>query len=413
MTAYQQKQLRKSIYIPKCVRGEITNLAASQKIGVSIPSVLQLKKRYREKGELAFIRANKGHPAYNKKYDDLFINHILELHDTYYKDSPYRAFWRCLRDIEKIIIPYNSLRYILKSRNVKSCKQYKTHKKPKHESRIERACTGELLQMDASKHDWFMNGTYTNLHGGIDDARHIVTGLYFCDNECRLGYNEVLKQTFKNYGIMRAVYIDRHSSFVATPRHKTLEERLQHEKDSNTHFNDLCKKLNIEVILALSAEGKGRIERLWGTLQDNLPYIFRRLNIQDNQSANEFLKSWLPKFNKEFSVTARSCVSRWRPLPESFNLEYETSIKVPRRTDQYGVFLFHEHYFELHAQRKSCVKFTLCLSESFGLKAFMNGKFYDVSLCDTLSVTSGRTMPMVEQDLISRYLLNDLHSQVV
>lgn len=411
MTEYQQKQLRKSIYIPLCCRGEITNLQAAQKIGIAPRNVLKLKNRYKEIGDKAFKRPS--HPGYNKKYSQDFINLIISLYHKYYEGAPFAAFWRGLRDIEKIEIPLPSLRYIMKKNGIKSGKEYKPRVKVKHESRKERACSGELVQMDASKHDWFLNGTYTNLHGAIDDATHTITGLYFCDNECRLGYNEVLKQTFQNYGIMEAVYIDRHSSFVTTPRHKTLEERLQYEKASNTHFNDLCKKLNIEVILALSAEGKGRIERLWGTLQDNLPYIFRRLGIQDNQSANEFLKDWLPRFNSEFSVRSRNQFTRWKKIPRSVNLDFMLSIKVPRRTDSYGVFLFHDHYFELQAPRKSCVKFTLCLSESFGLKAFMNGSFYPVTLCDTLSSVRCGTMPMVEQDLISRYLLNDLHSQVV
>lgn len=411
MTEYQQKQLRKSIYIPLCCRGEITNLQAAQKIGIAPRNVLKLKNRYKEIGERAFKRPS--HPGYNKKYSQDFINLIISLYHKYYEGAPFAAFWRGLRDIENITIPLPTLRYIMKKEGVKSGKEYKPHKKIKHESRIERACSGELVQMDASKHDWFLNGTYTNLHGAIDDATHTITGLYFCDNECRLGYNEVLKQTFENYGIMEAVYIDRHSSFVSTPRHKTLEERLQYEKASNTHFNDLCKKLNIEVILALSAEGKGRIERLWGTLQDNLPYIFRRLGIQDNQSANEFLKSWLPRFNSEFAVRSRNQFTRWKKIPRSVNLDFMLSIKVQRRTDSYGVFLFHDHYFELQSPRKSCVKFTLCLSESFGLKAFINGTFYPVILCDTLGKVRGGKMPDVEQDLISRYLLNDLHSQVV
>ena len=411
MTEYQQKQLRKSIYIPLCCRGEITNLQAAQKIGIAPRNVLKLKNRYKEIGERAFKRPS--HPGYNKKYSQDFINLIISLYHKYYEGAPFAAFWRGLRDIENITIPLPTLRYIMKKEGVKSGKEYKPHKKVKHESRIERACSGELVQMDASKHDWFLNGTYTNRHGAIDDATHTITGLYFCDNECRLGYNEVLKQTFENYGIMEAVYIDRHSSFVSTPRHKTLEERLQYEKASNTHFNDLCKKLNIEVILALSAEGKGRIERLWGTLQDNLPYIFRRLGIQDNQSANEFLKSWLPRFNSEFAVRSRNQFTRWKKIPRSVNLDFMLSIKVQRRTDSYGVFLFHDHYFELQSPRKSCVKFTLCLSESFGLKAFINGTFYPVILCDTLGKVRGGKMPDVEQDLISRYLLNDLHSQVV
>ena len=411
MNAYQQKQLRKSIYIPLCCSGKLTNLQAAQKIGIAPRNVLKLKNRYKQIGELAFKRQT--HPKKSIKYNSQFVEHLIYLYHTYYKGAPFAAFWRGLRDIENITIPLPTLRYLLKKNGVKSGNEYHPKKKVKHESRVERACSGELLQMDASKHDWFMNGTYTNLHGGIDDATHTVTGLYFCDNECRLGYNEVLRQTFENYGVMEAVYIDRHSSFVSTPRHKTLEERLEYEKSSDTHFNDLCRKLNIEVILALSAEGKGRIERLWGTLQDNLPYIFRRLGIQDNQSANTFLKSWLPRFNSEFSVRSHSSISRWHRLPSRFNLEYELSIKVRCRTDSYGVFLFHDHYFELHSPRRSCVRFTLCLSESFGLRAYYEGKFYPVSLCDTLGTVRSGKMPDVEQDLISRYLLCDLHSQVV
>ena len=411
MNTYQQKQLRKSIYIPLCCQGKLTNLQAAQKIGIAPRNVLKLKNRYKQIGNLAFKRIT--HPRKSIKYNSQFVELIISLYHKYYEGAPFSAFWRGLRDIENIQIPLPTLRYLMKKNGVKSGREYAPKKKVKHESRIERACSGELLQMDASKHDWFMNGTYTNLHGGIDDATHTVTGLYFCDNECRLGYNEVLKQTFQNYGVMEAVYIDRHSAFVSTPRHKTLEERLEYEKSSDTHFNELCKKLNIEVILALSAEGKGRIERLWGTLQDNLPFIFRRLGIADNQSANEFLKDWLPRFNSEFSVKARSPISRWHKLPSHFNLEYELSIKIPRRTDSYGVFLFHEHYFEVLSPRRSHIRFTLCLSESFGIRAFYNGTFYPVSLCDTLSTTTGRTMPMVEQDLISRYLLSDLHSNVV
>ena len=413
MTEYQQKQLRKSIYIPKCCRGEITCLVAAQKIGISIRSVSDLKKRYKLFGESIFVRGNKGHPPYNLKYDKAYEERIIYLHDTYYKDTPYRAFWRCLRDIEHISIPYNSLRNICKRRGIKSCKEYKTHKKVKHESRLERPCSGELVQLDASRHDWYMNGSYTTLHGAIDDARHIVTGLYFCDNECRLGYNQVLYQTFRDYGVMESVYIDRHSSFVTTPKHKTLEERLEYEKNSDTHFNDICRRLKVEVILALSAEAKGRIERLWGTLQDNLPYVFRRLGICDNQSANEFLKDFLPRFNSEFQVQSRSQFTKWRKIPHSVNLDFLLSIRVPRRTDSYGVFLFHDHYFELQAPRKAHVHFILCMSEQFGIKAFMNNRFYDVQLCDVLSDTITHTMPEVEKDLISRYLLSDLRGKVV
>ena len=268
--------------------------------------------------------------------------------------------------------------------------------------------------MDASKHDWFMNGTYTNLHGGIDDATHTITGLYFCDNECRLGYNEVLRQTFSNYGVMDAVYIDRHSSFVKNPRlsTSTLEERIDSAKSSDTHFIQICNELNIEIILALSAEAKGRIERLWGTLQGILPFFFRRLGISDNQSANAFLKSYLPILNRDFSISPASPVSYFRKCKK--DLTYLLSVKVSKRTDQYGYFLFHDHYFEVHAPRKSYIKFQLCISEEFGIKAYYQGRYYDVSIeGNTVTSVVSEKMPFVEQDLISRFLLSDLHSDVV
>jgi hypothetical protein len=412
VTEYEQKQKLKAIYIPRCCRGEITNLVASQLIGIAPRNVTKLKRRYEAIGNKAFIRADRGHKPYTRKYNDEYENKILMLYHTYYPDTPYRTFWRGLRDIEHITIPYETLRYILRKHNIKSVRYYKPKEKPKHESRREREHEGELVQMDASKHDWYMNGKYENLHGGIDDARHIITGLYMCDNECRLGYGEVLRQTFTNYGVMRAVYIDRHSSFVTNPKTDiTLSERVEAARNSDTHFVELCHRLNIEIILALSAEGKGRIERLWETLQGILPYLFRRLDIHDNQSANSFLSHYINTLNQDFSVSARSPRKLWRKCPE--NLDYLLAIKFRKRTDSMGYFLFHSHYFRITAPRVCHKDFKLLISEKFGVKALVDGKYYDVTLEDVLTSVRGEDMPIVEQDLISRFLLSDVHSDIV
>lgn len=403
-------------YLPRCASGELSLRKTAARLGITRQAVCVLKKRYLTEGEAVFTHGNTGKTPHNRlsqSYEEKILN-------IYYSENwngcPYKTFQRALKNYYNIEICYNTLRLMFKRNKIKSYRDYKIHERPKHESRKERQRTGELLQLDASKHDWFMNGTYTNLHGAIDDATHTVTGLYFCDNECRLGYNEVLRQTFLNYGKPDAVYIDRHSSFVSTPKGKniTLEERISKEKSSETHFNNLCKELSIDVILALSAQGKGRIERLWQTLQGILPFYFRYLGIANNQDANNFLKTWLPKFNKEFSRNAENPVSRFRKFYKKEQLEYMLSIKENKKTDQYGMFLFHDHWFELVASPKAYKKFTLCLSESFGIKAYMNGLFYDVKLCeDYLASSLSQNMPMVEQDLISRYLLNDLHIDVV
>lgn len=416
MTAHEQKMEMYRRYIPLCAEGKLSLTKTAFKLDLTVQAVCRLKKRYKAEGESIFIHKNKGRISPHKMEPD-FEEKIIKLYfENNWNGCPYRTFWRALKNFYSIHMPYTTLVAVMHRHQIKSYRQYKIHEKPKHESRMERPRTGELLQLDASKHDWFMNGTYSNLHGAIDDATHMVTGLYFCDNECRLGYNEVLRQTFLSYGKPEAVYIDRHSSFVTTPKGKfiTLEERLQKEKTSETHFNRLMADLGIEVILALSAQGKGRIERLWQTLQGILPFYFRNMGITTNQQANAFLQDWLPKFNAEFSKPPRNQISRFRDFYKKNQIDYLLSVKESRKTDEYGMFLFHDHYFELQCNQKAYRKFTLCLSEQFGVKAYMNGLFYDVKLVDNevTNVVAGK-MPQVEQDLISRYLLNDLHTDKV
>ena len=306
-----------------------------------------------------------------------------------------------------------ALRNILLAAGFKPPRSWSTKEKAEHKPRDERPREGELVQMDASCHDWFMNENYETIHGGVDDASHRIVGLYMCLNECRLGYNEVLRQTWTRYGVPQAYYIDRHSSFVRSARrkNKTLDERLDYSKNESTHFNDLMAELNVQVILALSPQGKGRIERLWQTLQGKLPYVFRFLKIDTIDGANRFLSSWVDSFNERFAVLPRESLKAWRPLPPGFNLEYKLALKFSCRTDSMGFFNFHDCDFRLVAPARSYKSFELCLSERFGLRAFMAGKWYDVELAERfLQDVRGDYMPKVEKDLIARFLLKDLRA---
>ena len=91
--------------------------------------------------------------------------------------------------------------------------------KKKHLPRDERPNEGDLVQVDGSRHDWFLNGHRLTLHGAIDDATHEIVGLYFCENECLLGYNEIMKQiAARKGGFPRAIYYDRSSIFFTSNR---------------------------------------------------------------------------------------------------------------------------------------------------------------------------------------------------
>lgn len=411
MTCYQSLQKRKAYYIPLCCSGKISISKCAEILDLAPVNVWRLKKRYKEKGAAAFVNGHTGLVYQKKKYSDEFRAELVRLYHEHWECAPFSTFHEGLSLYHGIVLPYNALRLILKDAGIKPPRSWSTKEKQEHKPRDERAREGELVQMDASCHDWFMNGLYETIHGGIDDATHKITGLYMCLNECRLGYNEVLRQTWTRYGVPLSYYIDRHTSFVASKRKKnrTLEERLEYSKNESTHFVDLCSDLNIEVILALSAQGKGRIERLWQTLQGKLPYIFRYLHIDSIDAANEFLSSWVDSFNERFSVLSRDSVKAWRPVPDWFDFDYRLSVKFSCRTDSMGFFIFHDCDFRLVAPLRAHKDFELCLSEDFGIRAYMGGKWYPVELVEGyLQDVRGDKMPIVEKDLITRYLKLDL-----
>lgn len=410
--SYQSLQKRKSYYIPLVASGKLSVRKCAAILKIAPVSVWKLKNRYLEKGAAAFINGHKGLNYQQKKYSDEFRTEIVRLYNEFWKDAPFSTFCENLALYHNIYIHYDALRHILKKAGIKPPRTWSTKEKMEHKPRDERPRAGELVQMDGSCHDWFMNGQYETIHGGVDDATHRITGLYMCLNECRLGYNEVLRQTWQRYGRPQAYYIDRHSSFVKSEsKTKNIVERVDFAKNESTHFIDLCNELTIEVILALSPQGKGRIERLWQTLQGKLPFIFRFLHIDTIDEANKFLSSWIDSYNARFAIAPKDTNPAWRPLPERFDYDYKLSIKFSSSTDSMGYFNFHDCDFRLCAPLRAYKKFELCLSENFGLRAYMDGKWYDVELAERYlqDVVSDR-MTKVEKDLISRYLLKDIHS---
>ena len=73
-------------------------------------------------------------------------------------------------------------------------------------------------------------------------------------------------------------------------------------------------ELEIELILANSPQAKGRVERLFGTLQDRLVSELRLAAIEGIAQANAFLPTYLPRHNARFAVAAADTNPAWRAL---------------------------------------------------------------------------------------------------
>ena len=406
---YLELQARKRKWIPFACVGKCSISQAARKIGITPYSVSRLKARYRLNGDAIFTNGHKGEKYQCKKFTAATRTEICNIYKTSWKDTNFATFRDRLEQFHGIKISTPTLTEILNDNGIHSPNQYRPKKeKKKHLPRKERPCTGELEQLDASEHDWFMTGQKVTLHGAIEDATHEPVGLYFCLNECRLGYSEVMRQILTTQGKPEAVYIDRHAAFVKNERKqgKTQEERLAYSKEEQTHWTEICKELDIDIILALSPEAKGRVERFWGTLQGRLPPLLRFLGIDTIEKANAFMPEYIKMYKKRFAVPPQDENTHFKPTDMTDDeLEMLLSVKFKKRTKWNGEFVFHGFLFHLDAARAACRDFTLCLSEKTGIRAYMAGKFYPVSLAEPLTDCIGDQMPQVEKDLIARYLL--------
>jgi hypothetical protein len=136
-----------------------------------------------------------------------------------------------------------------------------------------------MLQADGSRHDWLEGrGPWLTLVGMIDDATSQVPAAIFREEEDAAGYFLVLEQVCLSHGIPQSIYADQHTIF-RSPSQPSVEQELYGEQP-RTQFGRLMDELGIQLIAARSPQAKGRIERLWGTLQDRLVKELRKAGDQ-------------------------------------------------------------------------------------------------------------------------------------
>jgi hypothetical protein len=151
-----------------------------------------------------------------------------------------------------------------------------------------------LVQIDASPHEWIIGGELFTLHGAIDDATGEILALFFTPNECMEGYFEIIRQIVKNYGIPMSLYCDRHTIFVSPNDGKlSIEDQLKGKTVNLTQFGRAMEELGITIIKANSPQAKGRIEKLWDTLQSRLPVEFKIRGIDTMEAYMPFYRSLL------------------------------------------------------------------------------------------------------------------------
>src|SRR5216683_1927830 len=177
----------------------------------------------------------------------------------------------------------------------------------------------ELVQLDGSPHDWLEGrGPQPTALGMQDDATGKILAAQFFPSETTFGYLCLLRQLLRRHGTPLAFYGDHSGVFVRNDDNWTVEEQLAGKRQP-TQFGRALEQLGVTFIAANSPQAKGRVERLWGVLQDRLTSELRLAKAADINSANTVLRKFIADYNRRFARQPREAATAWRPAPE--NLE--------------------------------------------------------------------------------------------
>ena len=413
----KQEEIKRATLIEACINGQCTVKQVADALGLSERRVKQIKKEVKENGVKSITHGNRGRKPKNTIPNDT-RKKILELRSSYeYELSNFKHFQELLKEREDIDISYSALYNILHNAGIKSPKK---HRKSKlHHRRKRKESEGMMLQADGTPFDWFGNGEKYSLHGFIDDATGKITGLYMCKNECLLGYLEVLRQTLENFGIPISLYPDKYSVFFPPKKvndHITIEEQLNGREKGITQFGRIVEELGISMFAANSPQAKGRVERLWETLQSRLVTEFRINKIKTIEDANRFFPEYIKKYNSKFAVDPINKKTMFLKLPKKYNLDELLCVRFERIIDNAGVFSINNSKFQILDKRlPPKTKIQIYLSEKFGMIVKSNNKVYDVQpleliskdMIDNNSLDYHLWLPNVVIELINEFYLRD------
>jgi len=376
-----QEQIKRYLVIQKSLDGLISLEDAAAALNLSTRQVIRLRKGVSNNGPTALIHKNQDRSPAHKTTEELKKSIInLKLSDKYVK-SNFMHFQELLEKHEKIRVSYSLIHRLLTEANIQSPKKRRRFKP--HRRRCRKAQEGLLIQMDATPFDWLGNNQMYALHGAVDDATGNIVGLYLTKNECLQGYFEITRQILLNHGIPISTYSDRHSIFLSTKKGKlTIEEELAGKVCNDTQFGRAMKELGVTTIYARSPQAKGRIERLWETLQSRLPVEFQIAAVKDIDQANKFLKRYIPEFNQRFSIEPQNTQSAFRPLG-SLDINTILCIKQKRKVDTGGVFSFYSKHFKVTNEDNlppipTHTEITVLINSLIGIGVEYKGNIYGV-----------------------------------
>jgi len=296
--------------------GLLSAAAGARKLALSPRQFRRIRRRAEEEGDRAVISRLRGRPSNHRLRESVKAKALERAREPVFHDfGPTLLAEHLSRDPSIGPVAPDTLRTWMIEAGMWSPARRKLH----HRSRRERrAAYGELVQMDTSIHPWLEGRSPVQpvLIATIDDA----TSKLFCrfaPTDSGKTNREVIVGYLERFGRMGALYADRATHFQSQTRKREMND----ESPFSSVIKRALESLGIELIPALSPQAKGRVERLFGTLQDRLLKEMRVAQISTLESANRFLEEvFIPFWNERFTVVPRVAENFHRPLPDGVDL---------------------------------------------------------------------------------------------
>jgi hypothetical protein len=305
--------------VERIERGELTVKRAGELLGLSGRQARRLRRKVAESGAKGVIHGNRGRRPWNRVAESL-REQIVKLRRGKYAGFNDRHFQEKLAEVEGLALSRATVRRVLRGAGIEAARK---RRPPRHRRRRERkAQEGQMIIWDGSPHRWLEErGPQLCLQAAVDDATgKLLAGAHFEEQECSAGYLRVLAAMVRAHGVPWSAYMDQHSSLKRNDDYWSLEEELKGEREP-TQVGRALQALGVEVIYALSPQAKGRVERLWGTLQDRLVSELRLANARTMEQANLVLEQFREDFNRRFAVAASVAQPGWRKPRRDLDLQ--------------------------------------------------------------------------------------------
>jgi len=317
--AMSQKERQRYHLLEMVIGGKITLKETDKQMGVSYRQAKRLKKKLISEGAEGLIHGNRGRPSPRALSHEL-AETILDLSLTKYTNFNDTHFTEKLGEEEGITVSRDTVRRLRRTNGIKPKRRRRAKRHFKRRTRSPQE--GMMVLWDGSPHRWFGKDTSPCcLMAAIDDATGRLLDAFFLPYECSFGYLKLLEHVVNQYGIPASIYQDRHSTLKRNDDNWTLEEQLRGEQDS-TQVGGALKSLGITPIFALTPQAKGRVERLFGVLQDRLIAEMGLRNITETAVANSFLtKHFIADYNRRFAIDPEVSQPAWRKVSRNVDIE--------------------------------------------------------------------------------------------